>query len=107
MSNNSYRDLRNLNFIDLPWMLPEHPWQGLSREADALWPQRTDTDYRLFAMGYDAYNLVPHLRHMAIFPEYRFKGLTGQLSLDVNHQVQRRLPWGRVERDKVVRLDLD
>ena len=107
MSNNSYRDLRNLNFIDLPWMLPEHSWQGLSREAQALWPQRTDTDYRLFAMGYDAYNLVPHLRHMALFPEYQFNGLTGRLSLDTEQQVQRRLPWGRVQQDKVVRLDLD
>jgi outer membrane PBP1 activator LpoA protein len=107
MSNNSYRDLRNLNFIDLPWMLPEHPWQGLSREAEALWPRRTDTDQRLFAMGYDAYNMVPHLRHMALFPEYQLSGLTGRLSLDANHEIQRRLPWGRIQQDKVVKLELD
>lgn len=107
MSNNSYRDLRNLNFIDLPWMLPDHPWQGLSRDTQSLWPQRTDTDYRLFAMGYDAYNLVPHLRHMALFPEYYFNGLTGRLSLDANQAVRRQLPWGRVQQDKVVRLDVD
>jgi outer membrane PBP1 activator LpoA protein len=107
MSNNSYRDLRNLSFIDLPWMLPDHPWQGLSREAQELWPQRTDTEYRLFAMGYDAYNIVPHLRHMALFPEYQFNGLTGHLSLDNDRAVQRHLPWGRVQQDKVVRLNVD
>ncbi|TDF34739.1 penicillin-binding protein activator [Alteromonadaceae bacterium M269] len=107
MSNNSYRDLRNLNFIDLPWMLPEHPWQGLSREAKALWPQRTDTDYRLFAMGYDVFNMIPHLRHMALFPEYDFKGLTGTLTLNNKNQVKRELPWGRIEQERVVQLDLD
>jgi outer membrane PBP1 activator LpoA protein len=58
-------------------------------------------------MGYDAYNMVPHLRHMALFPEYQLSGLTGRLSLDANHEIQRRLPWGRIQQDKVVKLELD
>lgn len=107
MSNNSLRDLRNLTFIDMPWMLPKHPWQELKHSFETLWPSHRDSLQRLFAMGYDAYTLIPHLKHMAILPELRVQGLTGQISLDNHDVLHQEFALGKVEQDQVIKIELD
>ncbi|WP_416306186.1 penicillin-binding protein activator [Neptunicella sp. SCSIO 80796] len=107
MSNNSLRDLRNLTFIDMPWMLPQHPWQELKHSFDTLWPNHQGSLQRLFAMGYDAYTLIPHLKHMAILPELRVSGLTGQISLDSHDVLHQEFALGKVEQEQVIKIELD
>lgn len=107
LSKNSLRDLRNLSFTDMPWMLPDHPWSTLAEQTGLLWPQRRDNLLRLFAMGYDAYNLVPKLRHLQVFPHNTVSGLTGTLSISEQGLVQRQLMWGQVNDDKVRLIAMD
>jgi uncharacterized protein len=107
LSKNSLRDLRNLTFTDMPWMLPDNPWQELTAQSNVLWPQRRDNLLRLFAMGYDAYKLIPNLRHLHLLPHNNTPGLTGTLAVTAQGNVVRLLPWGKVNEDKVSLLGMD
>lgn len=107
LNSNSLRDLRNLTFTDMPWMLPEHNWQALSNQTKLLWPQRQDTLLRLFAMGFDAYNLLPNLRRLKALPQLVSYGLTGEINVDQQGVLHRHLLWAQVAQDRVKLLAMD
>jgi len=107
LNSNNLRDLRNLTFTDMPWMLPEHNWQTLANQTKQLWPQRQDTLLRLFAMGFDAYNLLPNLRRLKTLPQLVSQGLTGEIKVDQQGVLHRRLPWAQVAQDRVKLLAMD
>jgi len=56
-----------------------------------LWPNSANRFSRLFALGIDAYRLIPSLRRLMIHPEEFANHQTGQLSVDKNGRVHRRL----------------
>jgi hypothetical protein len=107
LNNNNLRDLRNLTFTDMPWMLPDHNWQNLAKQTTQLWPQKQGTLMRLFAMGFDAYNLLPNLRRLKTLPQLTSSGLTGSLNVDEHGVLHRRLPWAKVVQDRVKLLAMD
>jgi outer membrane PBP1 activator LpoA protein len=107
LNSNNLRDLRNLTFTDMPWMLPSHNWQVLADQTIQLWPQRQDTLLRLFAMGFDAYNLLPNLRRLKSLPQVVSYGLTGNINVDEQGVLHRRLSWARVAQDRVKLLEVD
>lgn len=107
LNSNNLRDLRNLTFADMPWMLPEHSWQPLAKRTQQIWPQRQDTLLRLFAMGFDAYNLLPNLRRLKTLPQIVSQGLTGEINVDEKGVLHRRLPWAQVGQDRVKLLAMD
>jgi outer membrane PBP1 activator LpoA protein len=107
LNSNSLRDLRNLTFTDMPWMLPDHSWQSLASQTTQLWPQKQDTLLRLFAMGFDAYNLLPNLRRLKTLPQVVSYGLTGEINVDEKGVLHRRLLWAQVAQDRVKLLAVD
>ena len=107
LNNNNLRDLRNLTFTDMPWMLPNHEWQNLAKQTTQIWPQKQDTLMRLFAMGFDAYNLLPNLRRLKTLSQVASSGLTGSLNVDEHGVLHRRLPWAKVAQDRVKLLAVD
>ena len=107
LNSNNLRDLRNLTFTDMPWMLPEHRWQNLAKQSTQLWPQKQDTLLRLFAMGFDAYNLLPNLRQLKALPQLASHGLTGEINVDHQGVLYRRLLWAQVAQDRVKLLAVD
>lgn len=107
LSNNSLRDLRNLTFSDMPWMLPQHKWQELANETSSLWPQQSDTLRRLFALGFDSYNLLPSLHAMRALPKISVNGLTGQLNIKNDGSIRRSLPYGFIDNDRVRLIAMD
>lgn len=107
LSKNSLRDLRNLTFSDMPWMLPNHSWPELSNEINELWPQRQDALLRLFAMGFDAYELIKDLRYLKQLPQVTKSGLTGKLNIDDKGVLHRQLPLAKVIQDRVSLLAVD
>ncbi|MDP5032359.1 penicillin-binding protein activator [Paraglaciecola sp.] len=107
LSKNSLRDLRNLTFIDMPWMLPGHQWTDLANQTNALWPQRLDSLLRLFAMGFDSYELIDNLRQLKTLPQLSKKGLTGELSVTDNGVLHRHLPLAQITQDRVSVLAMD
>lgn len=101
------RDLRNLTFSDMPWLLPEHEWQDLAAKFSQLWPQRQNSLARLFAMGYDAYGFISQLRQLKGLPQLTSQGLTGQINIDTTGVIRRDLPWAKITKEKVSLLGMD
>lgn len=90
-NRNSLRDLRNLVFVDMPFVLPQGRDTQLSVQVDELFNEPSSTFLRLFSFGYDAIQLTPHLLTTRLFPQLSKTGLSGQLSIDERGIVQREL----------------
>ena len=75
--------------------------------SQQLWPKRSDSLSRLFAMGYDSYNLLPKVYLMQQAPYIRHFGQTGVLKLNQNNVLTRSLIWGRYQRKKVMQIAME
>lgn len=92
-------DLNGIRFLEIPWQLNTYPQQEVLRE---LSPDHYERYTRLYAMGLDAYNLVPRLRYLQQDPNASYQGVTGTISLDPNGQLSRRLRWAEFIGGRVV-----
>ena len=112
-------DMEGILICDIPWILNDaRDSTRLYRSVDALWPQRGSLA-RLYALGIDAYQLLPHLQEMAIDVQYTYPGRTGDLTLGENNRIHRQLRWAQfidgvpvrlpdaVEDEQSARLDVD
>lgn len=99
---NQWRDLQNVRFIDMPWMLPQNRWPEFTRTANSLWPERSTAFSRLFAFGVDAYQMLPNIQQMALLPQVSLEGLTGKLSVDEEGRVIRTLPQARINNQQII-----
>ena len=91
------RDLDEIQFVDIPWMLnrqDNHEYAQIRK----LWPASGSRFSRLYALGIDAYRLIPSLRRLMIHPEELAKHQTGLLSVDKNGRVHRRLLMATYEK---------
>jgi len=93
------RDLDQITFCDIPWVLNRSREENsLSQHIQQLWPEKSRQYTRFYAMGVDAYNLIPQIQHMATFRYERHNGETGSLSLNESNRIFRQLPWARFKR---------
>jgi outer membrane PBP1 activator LpoA protein len=92
-SKNSQRDLRNLIFVDMPWLLPTRRNEALSASVDALFNKPPSAFLRLFAFGYDTLSLVDNLAQLSTFEHLWIEGLSGNLSINDKQQLNRELSW--------------
>jgi outer membrane PBP1 activator LpoA protein len=90
-SKNSQRDLRNLVFVDMPWLLPSGRENALSSKVDTLFNRPPSAFLRLFAFGYDSLALIDNLAQLSIFAHMSVNGLSGVLSIDQNQTLVREL----------------
>lgn len=90
-SKNSQRDLRNLVFVDMPWLLPEGRNNELSSSVDTLFNQPPSAFLRLFAFGYDSLALIDNLAQLSTFAHMSVNGLSGVLSINQNQALIREL----------------
>ena len=84
------RDLDDILFVDIPWML-DNVQNKEYQQVRKLWPDASKRFSRLFALGIDAYRLVPSLRRLMINPGESELLNTGRLSVDKNGRVKRAL----------------
>ncbi len=89
------RDLNGIVFCDIPLHIQttlavNHARQHLQQ----LNPQLAENQTRLYAFGYDAYQLALYLNPFRLTSHHNISGLTGELYLD-NQQVLRQLPWAK------------
>lgn len=100
-------DLDGILFPDSPWLLsPDAAALDLKSTLASFWPQRVAQWPRLFAMGFDAYRLIPLLYG----PASGFSAvpaMSGELSLDENGRVHRRLPLAQFRNGRPQILDAD
>ena len=89
--------LSGLQFVEIPWMVDTAPADPLSRASLDRALGGLDPRYiRLYAMGIDAYRLLPYLEGLAARPGAYVDGRTGRLSLDDRRRVQRELVLARM-----------
>jgi len=89
-------DMNGIRFCDLPWMLAtDGNWQHLKRAINDYWPANSNHYGRFYALGIDAWRLIPYLGQLkeGMFGSYH--GVTGNLSVDRQQQVHRTLRWAQ------------
>ncbi len=102
--NNS--DLNGIMFPDMPWLIdPDLETQAIRATVERLWPDQAQRLARLYAMGFDAYHLVPELAAGSSSRGGDIAGVTGRLHLAGDGRIHRRLRWAQIRRGRPVRLE--
>ena len=104
-SSNS--DLQGLTFTEIPWLLASEQNVELAVLSQELWPKRSDGLSRLFAMGYDSYQLINKIPLMQQAPYLHHWGQTGVLKLNKNSILTRSLLWGVYKKNRVVSIVME
>lgn len=94
-------DLEGVIFGDMPWVLaPNTLGQRMQQKLVAEMPDKFMEFKRLFGFGIDAYALVSHLQHLSKQPYSLLPGQTGQLFMDNQQRVWRKLVWAYFKQGK-------
>jgi uncharacterized protein len=84
-------DLGGLMVCDAPWRIETRGEMAALRGELASVNPRTADAQRLFALGYDAYELARRVMSSALVPNEQIPGLSGALVLEADGAVHRRL----------------
>ena len=104
LDGRSNADLNGVMFADAPWLIDPQPWiRYLPATYAEHWPEERRLG-RLHAMGFDAYNLIASLYANRGGEMVELDGATGQLFLDQQGRVHRRLAWAQFQRGQAVAL---
>jgi outer membrane PBP1 activator LpoA protein len=85
-------DMNGIVFCDTPWTLEQRAsWGHLQRGISEFWPNDAIRYARLYALGIDAYRVIPYLGELnqGMFSAYH--GVTGSLSLTGDGHISRTL----------------
>ena len=101
-------DLEGIIFSDMPWMLDNtgtfiHLRQFVQRD----WNGKHSPLDRLYALGMDAYALVPQLGYLRQNPVARYSGVTASLRVEPNGKVARENQWAQFRDGVPVLLDVE
>ena len=93
-------DLNGISFPDGPWTIaPDSRSAGLKSQLARYWGPQSLTLSRLYALGYDAWQLLPAIRGQSMTGPFRdgeLQGLTGTLDADAMGRIHRRLQWATI-----------
>lgn len=89
----SYEDLSNVSYSDIPLLI--NPAPSVRTDLASIWPNDSNSQLRLRAMGMDAYTLTQKLLPMMSSSITSLDGHVGRLSLDDHCVVQRELSWAK------------
>ena len=99
-------DLNDVIFIDMPWILDTK--RQLSIVQDALnrnWSQEKSEYRRLYALGIDAYNLIPNINRLNHEEDSFMIGETGDLTIVRDNIIKRNLRKAKFIEGRPVLLD--
>ncbi len=89
--------LNGISFDDMPWTLEDSgPVAELRDTVQHNWPNNFSGNSRFYALGFDAYRLLPLLYNSHGISQ-AVPGVTGQLSLDPDGRVHRDLDWAQFD----------
>ena len=103
---NQDMDLNGILFGDMPWMLVgDGRVAELRAKLQTNWPHAHTGLDRLFALGVDAYAIIPHLNRLSTENAVRFSGVTSGLSLERDGRLHRQLLWAQFRKGVPVLVD--
>lgn len=82
------RDINQLLYCDIPWVLENNK---IKQSIAKNWPASSKRYSRLYALGADAYHLIPYLGRLKARSGENFNGYTGNLYLDPLLRIHRKL----------------
>lgn len=89
-------DMNGVTFPDLPWLLfPDRDRSSIKPLITDNFQADASAYQRLYALGVDAFHLIPHLSRLALEEDAGFNGETGLLSMSADGRIIRKLPWGK------------
>ena len=91
------RDLDGVEFCDAPWLFDIVPGLPRYSEIARVLDSVRGAGSRLFALGLDAYSLLPYMDWLAQHHDAYLPGATGMLSEDELDRIQRLLVWARFD----------
>ena len=104
LDKNADRDIDDLYYCDMPWILNSN--NQIKQSLNLYWPEQ-ERHTRLFALGVDAYNLIPFLGRLQAKSYERFSGQTGNIYLDPFKRLHRELLWAQFIRGVPTLIDLN
>jgi outer membrane PBP1 activator LpoA protein len=98
-------DMNGLYFTDTPWILEnlQSP-NELYRRITEYWPDLHSRYPRLYALGIDAFSILPHLERLESNRANAMAGRTGLLTLDSRRRVHRQLHWAQMRKGVPVQI---
>jgi outer membrane PBP1 activator LpoA protein len=91
------RDLDGVLFDDAPWVLGgDEGTTALRRQITGEGAVASARRGRLYALGFDAYRLVPLLKNDRAALDRGVPGMTGRLTLEDDGRIRRELEWARI-----------
>lgn len=87
-NKNADRDINQLMYCDMPWVLENNTIKSSIKKN---WAETNKRYTRLYALGADAYHLIPYLGRLKAKSDERFNGYTGNLYLDPLLRIHREL----------------
>lgn len=102
MSNIQNRELSDLTFSDIAFLLDDKG--QMNQKIQAIWPHQSFSTLRLFALGYDSYNLIGQLKQLQVIEGYKYQGLVGELSLDTTNSIGSKLHWATYKEGSLVEV---
>lgn len=90
------KDMDGVIFNQIPWILdPAKQGSFLQQSINKLWSAQKSAYRKFYALGIDAYQLIPHLAQMNTRDHLYFPGETGELHLSKDGRIQRKLMWAK------------
>jgi outer membrane PBP1 activator LpoA protein len=94
-NNMQNRELSQLVFSDNPFLLDQE--SALSQEVQRALERQSFSTLRMFALGFDSYQLIEQLIYLQSSKNAVYKGLIGELSLDSNNNIDAKLSWAKYQ----------
>jgi outer membrane PBP1 activator LpoA protein len=99
-------DLDGIVFGDMPWLLVgDGKIEQLRSTVQRGWPYARSQLDRLYALGVDAYAIIPWLNRIGADSGARFNGVTSGLSLERDGRLHRQLVWAKFKKGVPQLLD--
>jgi outer membrane PBP1 activator LpoA protein len=96
------KELSNFTFSDMPFLI--HQQGEIITALNKLLPRQSYAALRLFAIGFDSYQLIGQLMQLQTSEGYYYPGLVGQLSLDLSNTVQPTLSWAKYYQGELIEV---
>ena len=104
MDGRSDSDLNGVRFADAPWLIAPQHWIAHLPDSFAEYFPQEKRFARLHAMGFDAYQLIGNLFSQRNVEDSRLDGASGELHVDAEGRVHRRLAWAEFRNGRPVAL---
>ncbi|TEW54891.1 LppC family lipoprotein [Psychromonas sp. RZ22] len=96
------KELTGLTFSDIAFLMNDKG--QINQQIQAIWPKQRFRTLRLFALGYDSYNLIEQLKQLQMIDGYHYQGLVGELTLDKSNSLNSKLDWAQYKEGSLVEV---